>query len=127
MVFCKNKDCNSILVKVSDLNFALVKPEGEPAAKAGLTKKEFYCQSCGEIWMFDPKVESLYFEYRDLKNKTMMVAQDVDATKRIEVPYISVNDLMRRTEIAKDLVTNYKHMLDLEPGDWYDLEQEALI
>ncbi|MEZ4211110.1 MAG: hypothetical protein R3B39_02380 [Candidatus Paceibacterota bacterium] len=125
MVTCKK--CNSISVKVSDLNFATVKPEGQPAAKIGHTKKEFYCHSCGEIWMFDLECERLYFEYLDLKRKTMMFVQDLRSLNKIPPPHIESHDLMRRNELAKKLVTGYKHMLDIDPGEWHELEQEALI
>ncbi len=40
-------------------------------------------------------------------------------------PYIDQSDLLRRDEIAKILVTSYKHLLDLSPSEWHNIKLDA--
>jgi|GEM_PF-2556350 len=123
MIRCKK--CKSILVKVFNLNFAKRKLEGQAASKIGSTKKQFLCQSCSEEWFFDPNCEKLYFEYLDLKPETTLVAHNMGSDGTYEAQYIDPNKLMRRLELARELIRSYQHMLDIGPDLWLQLSQDA--
>lgn len=123
MVKCKN--CKSIDVKVLDLNFARRKNEGEPTVKGNIFKKQFCCRTCGSEWYSDPEAEKLYFEYKDLKSRTTLVAQIVKRGEPYRVQYIKPDELMRRKELAIILFDKYGSYLDIDPGEWYDIESDV--
>lgn len=124
MVRCKK--CNSINIKVLDLNFAKRKNEGQPSAKAEDPKKEFYCYGCGDSWFSDPEAEKLYFEYKDLVPRTQMVAQTIKRGEPYKINYIKPHELSRRIEIAKILKEKHQHDLELEAGEWFRIFQDAI-
>ncbi len=123
MVRCKN--CKSINVKISSLNFAHKKEEGAPSAKAGKISKEYYCHSCSNAWLYDSKCEDLYNEYLKLKSETNLIAHTVKPGVPLIPQHIDINKLMRRTEIANNLVNNYQHILDIGPEEWFILSEDA--
>lgn len=123
MIPCKN--CKSINVKVSSLDFARVKREGESAAKAGLPKNQFHCWDCGDEWFSDPEAYKVYFEYCDLKPRTTLVAEMIKPGDMYRVQHVDSNELMRRKELAKILFAKYRSFLELEAGEWYDIELDA--
>ena len=110
-----------------DLNFARIKPEGQPAVKAGPPQKQFHCWDCGYTWDSNPKSFELYYEYDGLKNETFIPVQDRDAINKIPPPYISYEKLHRLKEVAKILVESHRHTLDIGPSEWYDIERDALV
>jgi hypothetical protein len=123
MVFCKN--CKSINVKVANANFASVKPEGQPSAKQSENKFFFHCWNCESDWESNQEAYQDYYEYDALRGRTTMVAHDMKPGMKIEAQYIDSNELMRRHELAKKIISSYKHLLDLKPGEWYDIEQDV--
>lgn len=125
MVICPS--CKSIEIKIADQNFARKKPEGQPAVKTELSKQQFYCWTCAHAWNSNPESEKLYAEYVNLKGKTTLVVHDMHSGKKMEPQYLDVDKMMRKTAIAKELVASHKHTLDVDPGEWYDLEQEAQL
>ncbi len=124
MIRC-NK-CSSISVKVCNLNFAKRKVEGCPSSKIVSIEKQYYCQSCGNAWFYNPKCDELYAEYLKLKPETTLVAHIVKPGGTYKAQYIDPNKLIRRNEIAKTLVDSYQHVLNVDPGEWYELCQDAL-
>jgi hypothetical protein len=125
MVICPN--CKSIKVKVLDLNFAHLKKEGEPADKNPVMDKQFYCEICHHGWCFDPESEKLYLEYIQLKNETTLVVQDMKRGGKYHPQYIDMDKLTKRKDIARRIVSSYQHVLDINPGEWYELHQDASI
>ena len=123
MIRCKN--CNSINVKVSDMNFARTKRSGESSAKAGLPKKQFHCLDCKTTWGSDSEAYKLYFEYGDLRPRTTMVAQTMKPGGTYTAVYIKPEELMRRHELAKILFDKYRSCLDLGAEEWYDIELDS--
>lgn len=125
MVHCLN--CKSTKVKVFDANFAELKPEGQPAVKHSGSKFLYHCWNCNNDWESIPEAEQDYFEYDALKSRTTFVVNEVKPGKSIgPAAYIKPDELLRRHELAKKLVDSYKHVLDLKPGEWFDIEQDAL-
>ncbi len=126
MLRCKK--CNTLNnIKILNLNFAKKKIEGQPATKMGQINQQYYCHSCNNTWFFDHKCMKLYAEYQKLKPETTLVAQIIKNGGAYNIQHIDTAKLMRRTEIARDLVDNYQHMLDIDAGKWYELFQDVLI
>lgn len=55
-----------------------------------------------------------------------MFAQDMSPGRKIEPQYINPDELMKRHELARKIVNSYRHVLDLKPGEWFDIEQDAI-
>ncbi len=123
MVTCKN--CKSTNVKVYDLNFAHRKREGEPSAKVGLSQYQFHCRTCQNMWEFDPEAKKVYFEYANLKPRTTLVAHVMKPDGTYTPQYIKPEELMRRKELARMLSSTYKSHLNLDPGEWFEIERDA--
>lgn len=125
MVWCKN--CKSIKVKVNNLNFAEAKAEGEPSVKYTYNKFSFFCHDCENQWESIPEAEEIYFRYVDLKAKTQLTVYDVNEYKNSPLPIVplSIVDLTKRKELAKEIIEHYRHVLDIDPGEWYEIKQDA--
>ena len=125
MIKCKK--CSSTDVKVKDLNCASRKREGESTVKHTYNKKEFHCRNCDDVWMSIPEAEKDYYEYVDLCNQTTVAVRDVKKDSSYGPPTrIVPEELLRRIELAKIIVGSYEHVLDLDPGEWCDLEEDTL-
>lgn len=70
------------------------------------------------------KFESLYEEYKKLVVSTHIEAQILKPGQSYKVNYIKPNELMRRKELAKELVENYKIFFEGRPAEWFDLERD---
>lgn len=125
MVICRN--CKLTNVKVLDQNFAKKKEEGQPSAKNEPSKEQFYCWSCHHTWNSNPDSEKLYLEYTQLKGETTLIVHDMHKGQKIEPQHLSLDKMMRATEIAKELVSSHRHTLDIDPSEWFDIEQEAQL
>jgi|SRR3989338_10430212 len=123
MVHCLN--CKSTKVKVTNANFASVKLERQPSAKQTENKCFFHCWDCESDWESKPEALDDYYEYEALRGRTKLVAHDMRPGVKIEAQYINPDELMKRHELAKKIVDSYKHLLDLKPGEWFDIEQDA--
>ena len=122
MVYCKN--CKSINVKVSDLNFARIKPEGQHTVKHKHNKYSYFCWDCKHDWKSIPEVEQDYHRYLWLRDRTKMIARDMKDGS-IQEKYINSNELLERKELARKITKEYKHLLNISPGDWYDIEEDS--
>lgn len=116
MIRCKN--CKSIDIKINSLNFASRKNEGEPTKKDEPINKEYYCRSCSSTWFYDPKCEDLYNEYLKLKADTDLIVKKVESGVSCIPPYSDKSKILRIKEIAKDLIENYQHILDIGLNEW---------
>lgn len=125
MIRCSN--CKSIKVKILDLNFAKNKNEGEHSDKSDLVNNYFWCETCRNSWYDDPEAEKLYFEYIQLKNETTLAVQDTSVRGTYTPQYLDPNKLERRKNITKELVSSYQHILNIGPGEWYEIHQDAKI
>ena len=124
MVICLN--CKSRDVKIGDDNFARRKLEGGDYAIGKKSGSTFHCQKCGESWESIPEAEGDHSEYIQLRDRTAMMVQDVGVGgSHSPPPSINANELMRRSELAKKIIALYKHVLDLDPGAWHDIELDA--
>lgn len=126
MLWCQN--CGSTKVKVTNLNFTKLKPEEEAAIKYSHNKDSFYCQNCEKQWESIPEAEETYLEYVSLRNKTQLVAYNVQDYKNSPLPIQNINheELIRRHELAKKISDCYKHLLDISPKEWHELEQDNI-
>lgn len=127
MVYCKNKKCNSTNVEKKDLNFASIKNEGEPADKTFEEKYEFFCKQCGNHWFEDGEAYKIYEEYKKLKEETKIVAQDVKrgGTYKIDkIHVINPDKMMRVIELANNIWNDYRHLLDISPAEWHELQSD---
>ena len=125
MVICK--ECDSLDVRVNDGNFARTKREGEPSAVHTYNKKFFYCEQCESKWESTPEAEKDYLDYLWLKGRTTMLAHEMPRDGSYGPPaHIDGAELMRREELAKKLVESYRHLLDLAPDEWYEIEQDSI-
>lgn len=123
MVHCLN--CKSTNVKVSDANYAHVKLEGQDSSVHTEIKYYFHCWNCESDWESSTEADKDYYEYDALKGRTTLVAHNMSPGTKIEAQYIDPKELMRRHELATKIVNSYKHLLDLNPGEWFYIEQDA--
>ena len=124
MVTCSK--CNSINVKVSSMDFATAKPEGMPADKHTLNKFSFWCYECNNTWISDPQSQRDYLDYVWLRDRTTMVVRDMGKDGSYHPSsIIDSGELMRCDELAKKIISSYKHMLDLPPEEWLSIEEDA--
>lgn len=108
------------------MDFARVKPEGIPAEKHTLSKFSFWCHDCDHTWVSDPQSQRDYLDYVWLRDRTTMVAHDMGKDGSYQPsPTIDGEELMRRDELAKKIISSYKHMLDLPPEEWLSIEEDA--
>ncbi len=122
MVTCK---CGSINVDIKNLDYARVKPEGAPAAKYTGRHDSFYCYDCRSQWKSEPEDWKVYNEYQSLVNKNRVIAHDMPADGSYQSQEMGTpEEYDRQKELAKELVTSYKHLLNLEAGVWFDIEQD---
>ena len=112
-------------MKEMDLNFASTKKEGEPADSSELLPEYFQCESCSHGWFTNPEARKLYLEYKELVPKTEAVSQIARPRGTYTVYHIKPNELSRRLEIARMLKDNHQHDLNLDPGDWFEIFQDA--
>ena len=124
MAYCLN--CKSTNVKVADANFTELKLEGQLAAKHTESKYYFHCWNCESDWESDPEAQRDYYEYDGLRNSTTFVAHSMKPSGKIEAQYINPDELLRRHELAKKIISSYRHLLDLSPGEWFGIEQDAV-
>ncbi len=124
MVICKN--CNSMNVKVANGNFASAKPEGQPAVVHKFNKYFFHCWDCESNWESIPEAEKDYLDYVWLRDRTTLVARSMGSDGSYgPAQFIEASELMRRTELAKKIHGSYRHLLDLDPGEWHEIDQDA--
>ena len=124
MVYCLG--CNSINVKISDGNFASVKPEGQPAVKQEHDKNFFYCWDCGSDWESIHGAKDEYFEYLRLRDRTSIVARDLHRGGSYEpAPLINGMELLRRGELARKIFASYRHVLDISYSEWFLIKKDA--
>jgi len=108
------------------MNFAHVKREGEPSAKFLYNKYSFYCHDCMNQWESIPEAEKDYFEYVDLRNRTNIIVRDMGKDGSFgPAQQIDFGELSRRKELARKIMDSYQHMLNIDPGEWYELAQDA--
>jgi len=108
------------------MNFARVKPEGQPAEKHEYDIYSFFCFDCEHQWESDPQVQKDYLEYLWLRDRTSLVARDMKPNGDYgPAPFIDSSELTRRNELAKKIINSYKHTLDLSPSEWYKIGQDA--
>lgn len=69
--------------------------------------------------------EELYSEYKRLVVSTHIEAQILKPGQPYKVNYIKPEELMRRKEIANDLVSNYKDFFQDKPAEWFDLVSDT--
>lgn len=126
MITCKN--CSSINVDIRNLDFARAMPEGSSPIKYTGPHDSFYCFDCGSKWESNPQDWELYYEYRNLADKTRLVAHDMPPDGSYQVQDVgSLSDLNRQKELSAKLIKDYKHLLDLDAGVWYEIEQDIKI
>lgn len=126
MIYCIN--CSSINVQVKSMDFASRKIEGQASAKANnLPKNRFMCTDCQSNWNSDPEAYKLYFEYANLLPRTTIIAQVVRPGGPYVAQYLNPDELIRRKDLAKILFSKYKSYLDLDAGEWYDIELDARV
>jgi hypothetical protein len=123
MVTCPN--CNLTDIRIANGNFASVKLEGQPSAKYTYDKKLFHCRDCEKNWESTPEVEKDYNEYIRLSNLTTISVQDFKDDGSYEQPQYIDDDETLRTELAKKIVSSYKHILNLNPEEWLKIEKDA--
>jgi hypothetical protein len=71
------------------------------------------------------KFEDLYEEYKRLKIATHLEAQIGRRSQLYKIHYINPDDLMRRKDLAKELVKNYKEYFEGKPAEWFDLKLDV--
>ena len=126
MVTCQK--CKSTDVKINNGNFARTKHEGEPSAKHAFNKYFFYCEQCENKWESTPDEERDYFEYVRLRERTILVVRDVGKNGSYgPAQHIDSGELSHRIELAKKIVASYRHLLDLDPGEWYEIERDSRL
>jgi len=124
MITCQK--CRSINIKVSSLNFARVKLEGQPAFKHHYNKYSFYCSDCNNQWESVPEAEKDYHEYLDLCSKNTILSQDLKEDGGYgQTRQINYDELEKEKVLAKKIVSSYKHVLNINPSEWHNLEQSA--
>lgn len=69
--------------------------------------------------------EELYSEYRKLVTSTHIEAQILKPGQPYKVSYIKPEELMRRKEVAKELVNNYKDFFQDKSAEWFDLVSDT--
>lgn len=126
MVTCKN--CKSINVNIQNLDFARAMSEGSSAVKYTGPHNDFYCQDCETQWQSGPQDWEPYYEYQDLVSKTEMFAHNMSPSGKYQTQEVgSFADFEKREILAKELVSSYKHLLDLEAGIWFDIEKDTKL
>ena len=126
MVTCPK--CQSTNIKVNNGNFARTKPEGERSAVHTHNKYFFYCEQCENKWESTPDEEKDYLDYVWLRDRTTLVVRDVAKDGSYgPAQHIDSGELSRRIELAKKIVATYKHLLDLDPGEWHEIEQDSRL
>ena len=124
MTICKN--CKSINVRVGNLDFAKAKPEGVVAAKYDGPNHDFYCDDCRSQWQSGPEDWKLYYEYKNLAYKNKLTAHNMPADGSYQVQYLGEPiELDRIRELAKILLSSYRHLIVLNPGEWHEIEQDS--
>ena len=124
MVICEN--CSSTDVRVNNGNFARTKPEGAPAAKHTYDIRFFYCEQCTSQWETTAESQRDYYDYVALRERTKIILRDVPKSGIIDpAQHLEFDDLVRRTELAKKISTSYRHLLDLDPGEWHKIALDA--
>lgn len=126
MVTCQR--CQSTNVRVNNGNFARTKPEGERSAVHTNNKYFFYCEQCEDKWESTPEEERDYFEYARLRDRTTLVVRNVGKDGSYgPAQHIDSGELSLRVELAKKIVNSYKHLLDLDPGEWHEIEHDSRL
>ena len=123
MIHCKN--CNSINIKVLNLDFARAVNQHDQAVKFNFSKRQFHCLDCETDWNSDPEAYKAYYEYADLLPRTTLVAHVMKPGGTYTAQYIKPEELTRRKELAKILFDKYRSFLDIGAGEWYDIELDA--
>ncbi len=97
------------------------------AAANALTPPAFSCNDCKYEWEGNAKCKPLYEEYVQVKGLTQIPPMNVNELggRKGGYKYINGMDLLKRTEIAKDLVNLCKSSLDLPSGEWLVIEQNS--
>ena len=126
MVTCQK--CQSTDVRVNNGNFASRKLEGEPSAVHEYNKNFFYCEKCENKWESTPEAERDYLDYVWLRDRTTLVARSMSEDGSYgPAQYIDSGELSRRIELGKKIISSYKHLLDLDPGEWHEIGQDSDI
>lgn len=123
MIYCLS--CNSLNVEVLETNFYSEKVGDDVSKELKIPNKEFYCQNCSNAWYSDPVAYKLYMEYLELIPRTTLIAQTIKSGGSYTVQHIDYEGLVRRKELAKILSEKYKSYLDVNPGEWYEIERDA--
>lgn len=125
MIRCSN--CESINVRVSNGNLPSVKPEGQPSAMCTYNRNLFYCRNCENKWESIPEAEQDYSEYIQLCYRTRIVSRDLKRDGGYG-PALNIcpEELSQQKDLAKKIVSTYKHVLNIDCGEWHDIEQDAL-
>jgi hypothetical protein len=63
----------------------------------------------------------LYEEYKKLKLATHLEAQVLKPGQPYKVYPINPRDLLRRKDVAEELIANYKEYFKDKPDEWWDL------
>ncbi len=71
------------------------------------------------------KFEEVYSEYKKLLVSTHIEAQILKPGQPYKVNYIKPEELMRRKELANELVNDYKDFFEDKPAEWFDLVSDA--
>jgi hypothetical protein len=113
-------------VRVNNGNFARVKPEGAPSAKHTYDIRFFYCEQCESKWETTSESQRDYYDYLALRDRTTTMAHDMGKDGSYGPPqYLDGGDLILRAELAKKIASSYKHLLDLNPVEWHEIEEDS--
>jgi hypothetical protein len=124
MITCPQ--CQCFTVTVTNGNFAHAKVEGEPAFRQSYNRKLFYCENCEYKWQSTAEAERDYNEYVALRGRTEMLVRKMGVDGSYGPPvHIDGGDLILRDELAKKIIGLYRHLLDLAPDEWFEIEQDA--
>ena len=108
------------------MDYARTKPEGMAAAKYSGPHDSFYCWDCKVQWESNPKDWELYYEYKVAVEKTTLVAHNMSPDGGYQVQTLGdMPDFEKRERLAEELVSSYRHLLNLDAGEWFEIEQDT--
>lgn len=67
--------------------------------------------------------QKLYKEYLKLKEKTQLVIHSVEE-KEVKPQILDPEDLLRKEEMRRELISNCRKYLSLTPEQWIELEND---
>lgn len=68
--------------------------------------------------------QKLFEEYKKLEASTHIEAQILKRGEPYKVNYIKPEELMRRKEVAQELVNSCKDFFKDKPAEWFDLQRD---